>query len=147
MTVYSATDLAGSFADPDAGIFYLTATNVGRGTITITMATERTQQNVAADGSVMVSSIAGNNGTVTIEAQQTSDLHAFLVTWSNIKFTNQTLGNNTNFAAAAMSFRSISSGLLHTITGISPMKIPDIPYGAQGQMITWTLPAANIVTE
>ena len=72
-TTYSFTDLVGSIHSDVVGDFIFTGNGVG--SVSVSKATERTSHDIAADGSVMISKIAGNNGTVTIETQQTSPLH------------------------------------------------------------------------
>ncbi|MDQ2763047.1 MAG: DUF3277 family protein, partial [Pseudomonadota bacterium] len=57
------------------------------------------------------------------------------------------LGDVALWAAAVISIRNIVDGSTHTLTGISPGKVPDKVYQAQGQKITWTLPAAKVINE
>lgn len=147
MTTYSFKDLTGAFVHPFVGSYILGGGNVGLGSVTISMTTDRTVQDVAADGSIMVSYIAGDNGMVSIEVQQTSDLHNFLLNWFNACKTAADLGDVTLWAAGTLSFRNVLDGSFHTITGISPGKVPDKVYQAQGQKITWTLPAARVISE
>ncbi len=147
MTTYSFKDLTGAFVHPLVGSYILGGGNIGMGQITISMTTDRTMQDVASDGSVMVSYIAGDNGSVSIEVQQTSDLHNFLLTWFNACKTAADLGEVFTWAAAAMTIRNIIDGSVHTITGISPGKIPDKVYASQGGKITWMLPAARVISE
>jgi hypothetical protein len=146
-STYSFKDLTGAFVHPLAGTYILGGGNVGMGQITISMAQDRTVQDVAADGSVMVSYIAGDNGSCSLEVQQTSDLHDFLLGWFNLCKTAADLGDITNWAAGALSVRNIVDGSVHTLTGISPGKVPDKTYTAQGGKITWVLPAANVINE
>ncbi|HEX4209512.1 MAG TPA: phage protein, partial [Candidatus Binataceae bacterium] len=113
----------------------------------ITNATDRTVHDTAADGSVMVSYIAGDSGAAAIEVQQTSDLHSFLLIWFNAVKTAADLGDVTNWAAGVLSLRNIVDGSIHTLTGVSPSKVPDKVYQAQGQKITWTLMAAAVISE
>ena len=56
-------------------------------------------------------------------------------------------GDVSNWAAGAISIRNIVDGSHHTATGVSPGKIPAKVYQAVGQKITWTLPAAKIISE
>lgn len=146
MFTYSFKDLVGAFAHPDAGVFQFYG-EAGIDRVTITMATERTTHQVASDGAVQVTYRAGDNGHATIETQQTSPLHAFLVNWANILQTNADIGNLTNYAAATIKLVSVLNGATHSLTGVSPSKQPDKPYGAEGANVTWTLLAANIVNE
>ena len=147
MTTYSFKDLTGAFVHPLAGTYILGGGNVGLGQITISMTQDRTVQDVAADGSVMVSYIPGDNGMCSIEVQQTSDLHDFLVSWFNLCKTAADLGDVSSWASATVSFRNVLDGSVHTLIGVSPGKMPDKVYQAQGQKITWTLPAAQVINE
>ena len=146
-TTYSFKDLTGAFVHPLVGSYILAGGNIGLGQVTIAMTQDRTSQDVAADGSVMVSYLPGDNGTISFEVQQTSDLHNFLLNWWNACKTAADLGDVLNWAAGAVSLRNLLDGSLHTATGISPGKRPDKVYAAQGGKITWVLPAARIINE
>jgi hypothetical protein len=143
MKVYSFKDLSGAFAHPLAGSFIF-AGQIGMGQITITMNTEKTSHDVAADGAVMVSFISGDNGQVAIEVQQNSDLHSFLLAWYNLIKTAADQGDVSNWASAGLSLRNVVDGSTHLLVGVSPSKIPDKVYAAQGGKVTWTLMAANV---
>lgn len=138
LTTYSFTDLAGSIYHPTLGSYIFDGTGVG--SVTVAKATDRTAHDIAADGSVMVSKICGNNGTVTIEVQQTSALHKWLETWFNALWQLPT----AEWASSSMALRNTATGTSHIISGISPQKEPDTPYQAQGQRVTWTLMCAEI---
>lgn len=138
VSTYSFTDLAGSISHPTLGAYLFDGTGVG--SVTIAKATDRTAHDIAADGSVMVSKIAGNNGTVTIEAQQTSAIHKWLLAWFNALWQMPT----SEWASTSMTLRNAATGTRHIISGISPQKEPDTPYQAQGQHVTWTLMCAEI---
>src|ERR1700730_13516338 len=137
MTTYSFKDLTGAFVHPLVGSFILGGGDIGLGQISISMTTDRTVQDVAADGSVMGSYIAGDNGTVAIETQQTSALHAFLLNWFNLCKTAADLGDVFNWAAASISIRNMVDGSTHTMIGVSPGEVSDKVYEDQGQKITW----------
>ena len=64
------------FSHPAYGQYI--ATGSGLGTITFSMATDRTVQDVAADGRVMTSDVEGENGSIAIAIQQTSAFHKWL---------------------------------------------------------------------
>jgi len=136
-TTYSFLDLSGSIASP-VGPFVFTGEGVGE--VVVTMAVEKTVHDVAADGSVMVSKVAGNNGTITIHTQQTSPLHKWLLSWFNAILA----GTTDMWASSAVFLRNTIDGSSHVATGISPQKIPDKTYQAQGQRVTWVLMAADI---
>jgi len=143
-TTYSFKDLLGVFTHPLAGGFPLVG-NIGMGQVGIDMTTEKTAQDVSADGTVQVTYIAGDNGVVTIECQQTSNLHKFLLTWFNI--INLAASQNddvSNWANASLTLQNRVDGTGHQCTGGSPAKIPTKTYAAQGGKVTWSIPFANI---
>ena len=53
----------------------------------------------------------------------------------------------SGWASTAIAFRTLLDGSTHIATGISFAKIPDKPYHAQGQKMTWRLMAANIINQ
>ncbi len=146
-STYSFKDLTGAFVHPLVGSYVLGGGQIGLGSLTVAMTQDRTVQDVASDGSVMISYIAGDNGTISIEVQQTSSLHDFLLSWFNACKTAADLGDVSNWAAASVSIRNMIDGSMHTATGVSPGKMPDKTYQQQGQKITWVLPAARIINE
>ena len=138
LTTYSFADLAGAINHPTFGSYLFDGTGVG--SVTVSKATDRTAHDIAADGSVMVSKIAGNNGTVTIECQQTSAIHKWLSAWFNALWQLPT----SEWASTSMTLRNTATGTRHIISGISPQKEPDTPYQSQGQRVSWTLMCAEI---
>lgn len=139
-TTYSFLDLVGALADPDLGAYVFTGQGVG--TVTVALDTERTEHNVAGDGVIMVSKIAGRNGKITITAQQTSDLHKWLLKAANAKYISET----AKWATMSATLRNTCDGTSHIVTGISFGKNPDKQYQAAGQMVSWVLWAADIVS-
>jgi len=142
-TTYSFKDLMGAFAHPLAGGMIL-AGNIGMGQITVDMGTEKTATDMSADGSAQVSYIAGDNGTVNIECQQTSILHKYLLAWFNYVNTAARGGDVSNFCNAALTLRNTVDGTGHQCTGGSPQKIPSKTYAAQGGKVTWVIHFADI---
>lgn len=138
LTTYSFADLAGSINHPTFGSYLFDGTGVG--SVTVAKATDRTAHDIASDGSVMVSKIAGNNGTVTIECQQTSAIHKWLSAWFNALWQLPT----SEWASTSMTLRNTATGTRHIISGISPQKEPDTPYQSQGQRVSWTLMCAEV---
>lgn len=137
-TTYSFLDLSGAIASATVGAYVFTGKGVGQ--VMVTMQTERTAHNVAADGVVMVSKVAGNNGQIQIQCQQTSELHKWLLAAHNAML----LADTDSWADMAATLRNTSDGTSHIATGVSFGKIPDKAYAAQGGMVTWTLWAADI---
>ena len=142
---YSFKDSAGSLTNPVLnGVPIVFAGEIGMGEFVITMHTERTTHDVAADSTVMPSYIAGDNGACTIMMQQTSQLHAELLALYNLLVIAADNGDVSNWAATALSIRNTVDGSQHLLTGVSFSKIPDKTYAAQGGKLTWVLMAANV---
>lgn len=140
-STYSFTDLAGALTHPDVGDYIFSGEGIGE--INIEMATEKTAHDVAADGAVMISKIAGENGTIAIQCQQTSPLHKYLLNWYNDIIN----ADASVWAAMSASLRNVVDGTSHFVTGISPQKRAGKVYQKQGQNVTWTLMAADITEE
>ncbi len=137
-TTYSFLDLSGALVHPSLGAYIFTGQGVGQ--VTVTMDTERSAHSVAADGTIMVSKIAGHNGKIQIQCQQTSNVHKWLTAAENAVY----IADTDQWASMTATLRNTSDGTTHIITGMSFGKVPDKVYQAEGQMVTWTLWAANI---
>jgi hypothetical protein len=138
-STYSFADVSVVFYHPAVGQYI--ASGQGIGTITKTHATEHTVHDTAADGSVMASKVPGNSGTATLTIQQTSPLHRWLVKWANHVIASN---DSSEFTTATITLRAATMGDYIVWSGVSPQKLPDHPYQAQGQMITWTLMATSV---
>ena len=144
-TTYSFKDLVGVLTNLVFGVTIpIAGGNVGVGSITIVMATERTAHDTAADGVVMPSYVAGRSGTVTIECQQTSTLHHALLSLYNQVESAANNDDVSSWAAGNLSFRTILDGATHICQGVSFGKLGDKPYHAQGQRVQWPLMACDI---
>lgn len=137
-TTYSFLDLSGSLSHSELGNYIFTGQGVG--SVGITMTTEKTDQSVAADGVVMTSKIAGFNGQLSIECQQTSALHKWLLKSSAKLYDLPT----SDWATMSATLRNLSDGTSHIISGIAFGKHPDKAYADKGAMVKWTLYAADI---
>jgi hypothetical protein len=145
---YSFKDLVGVINNPLLGAPYqLVGGNIGNGSITIRMLTTRTEHEVAADGTVMPTYVSGSNAEVTIEVQQTSALHHFLLMLYNLLTTAADSSDVSNWVSTVISLRTILDGSGHTLQGVSFQKIPDKPYAAKGQNVTWVLMSAYCVNQ
>lgn len=143
---YSFKSLTGVLTNPVFGVTIpLTGGNIGVGSFTIRMSTTRTTHDVAADGTVMPSYVAGDNGEVDVVVQETSVIHKGLLSLYNLCVLAANNDDVAGWAATAISFAFLIDGSTHTLTGVSFDKIPDKPYEAQGQKMTWKLMAANII--
>jgi hypothetical protein len=138
VTTYSFQDNNVSFNHPFGNA---SSSGAGIGTISVAMTQTKTTHDVAADGSVMISKIEGDNGTIAITIQQTSQLHKYLKNWYNYINTST---DTSQWASMAININNKSLGDSVVATNVSPQKLPDQPYQAQGQMVTWTLMAVKI---
>lgn len=137
-TTYSFLDLTGALSHPELGSYIFTGQGVG--SVTVTYKTEKSDHNVAADGVVMVSKMAGFNGQLDIQCQQTSALHKWLVKAANKLFDLPT----DQWAQMSATLRNTSDGTSHIITGISFGSQPDKAYADKGALVKWSLWAADI---
>ncbi len=151
MTIYSFKDLTGVFSHPlifNTLNFGAINESSGIGQITIHMANDNTLHDIAIDGGIFILPVAVFNGTIQIQCQQTSSVHDYFTKWFNalmINLTNVNQSDVTNWASGAMFLKNIVNGRSHTITGISPQIQPDKTYTMQGQSVTWSLMAGNII--
>jgi hypothetical protein len=144
-TTYSFKDLVGVLNSPFLGApLQLVGGFIGNGEISIRMTTNRTEHETGTDGTVMPSYVAGDAGEITIQMQQTSRLHHALMSLFNQAITAANIGDIANWASMQISLRTIFDGSGHDLFGVSFQKIPDKPYAARGQNVTWTLMAANV---
>lgn len=137
-TTYSFADVSMVIAHPSMGQYV--ANGAGLGSISTSMATDRSTHDVAADGSIMISKIKGRNGTHTISIQQTSELNKWLMKLYNYLEQAPT----SQWAGITITLRSPTMQELVRSTGVSFQKLPDKPYQAQGQQISWVLMAADV---
>lgn len=136
-TTYSFDDVEVTFSHPGIGLYLVNGKGIG--SISVTMSTEKSVHDVAADGSVMVSKIPGDNAAVDIEVQQTSEFHKWLTNYYNFV----KLAPASQWANAAIVIRDKIGGALITALDVSPLKKADKPYQAQGQRVTWPFLSAN----
>lgn len=144
-TTYSFKDLAGALTSPLAGAFTF-AGEIGSGKITVENTTEHGVNDTAADGTVVPGYVAGEAGRITIECQQTSTLHKFLLFWFNLHNTNAKAGDVSQWAGTAILMRNTLDGTSHQALGVTPTKIPDKAYDTNPGKVTWVLLAANLTS-
>ena len=146
-TTYSFKDLVGTLTNPLIDTLQIVGGNIGVGTITIRMLTERSAMETAADGVVMPSYIPGESAEVTVEMLQTSELHHAFLALFNLLASAANGGDVSNVFASVLSFRTLLDGSGHLIRGTFFDRIADKPYAAKGQMVTWKFIAANAVNQ
>lgn len=137
-STYSFTDVDFVISHPSYGQF--AANGEGIGEFSVSKTTDRSAHNVAADGSVMTSKIAGNNGTVAISAQQTSELHQWLQGLFNYLWQADT----DEWARISVTIRAPKMKKRHLCSNGSFQKEPDTPYQSQGQTVSWNLMFGDI---
>lgn len=142
--VYSFNDVSCSFSHPNVGS--KSTTGAGVGSIATSQTTTKTVHDPSADGRIMISKIAGDNGTIIASMQQTSEIHQWLLkNWYN--YINGSNSSTDDWAAMVVTINDKNSNFAITATGVSPEKPADIPYQAQGQMVSWNLMAAEITRD
>ena len=137
-STYSFTDVNITISHSSYGSFSLQGE--GAGDITVNKLTDRSVHDVAADGSIMTSKIAGNNGNVVVNAQQTSPLHEWLQGLFNYLWQADT----DEWAQISCTIEAPKMGKTHICNGGAFLKEADNPYQAQGQRLQWTLLFADI---
>ena len=137
-TVYSFADVSLVISHPKVGKF--TITGEGVGSVSISRANDMTQHDVAADGSVMVSKIVTENGTVAIAIQQTSAAHKWLKKWHDYLKVAPT----SEFAKSTAILKNPAVGETISMSGVTPQKRADSAFQQAGQQVTWNLMSAKI---
>lgn len=132
-STYSFTDIDFNISHPGYGQYSLNGE--GAGDVTVGKATERSVHNVAADGSIMTSKIAGNNGNVAINAQQTSSLHNWLQGLFNYLWDADT----SQWAQISIMIRAPKMKKTIICSNGCFVKEPDEQFQAQGQNVPWNL--------
>lgn len=133
-----------SFADYNFNVISVLGTysvqGKGIGSATVTMSTAKSVQTVGADGSVMTSKIAGDNGTIAIQVQQTSGFNTFMTKlYNTLKASPSSVWTSTQFTITNSVQKEVC-----TCIGCSPENLPEKPMQAEGQLITWVWLGQNI---
>jgi hypothetical protein len=137
-STYSFTDVNATISHPSYGTYSIQGEGIGD--MTIAKLTDRSVQDIASDGSVMTSKIAGNNGRVDINAQQTSSLHEWLQGLFNYLWQADT----SEWAQISATIEAPKMGKSFYCTGGAFVKEPDEPFQAQGQRVSWPILFADI---
>lgn len=136
-TTYSFADYNFTIVSP-IGTYSIQGNGVG--SASVTMSTTKSTHSVGSDGSVMTSKIAGDNGTIAIQVQQTSGLNTFMTKlYNTLKTAPSSVWTSTQFLITNKVQKEVC-----TCIGCSPENLPEKPMQAEGQLITWTWLAQNI---
>lgn len=137
--VYSFSDTILTLSHPSLG--QLSTNGMGMGEISVQMRTDRSQIDVAADGTPVVSKIKDQTGTMTLSVQQISDLHTSLKRWFN--YLENAEASEWSLIKAVLT--SKQTGEQDIMTGGSITKHPDKTFASTAGNITWSFLFANIV--
>ena len=132
-STYSFTDINATISCPGYGSFSIQGEGVGN--MDVSKMTDRTVHDVAADGSIMASKIAGNNGTITVNAQQTSSLHKFMQGMFNYCWQADT----SAWTTISLTIEAPKMGKTFYGTGGSFVKEPNESLQSQGQLVAWPI--------
>lgn len=142
---YSFKDITGSFQGPAVNIIFGGGSTSGINKMMVRMSTDRTVEKTGADGTVQPSAIAGDSGEVEIEVLQNSVAHQQFVAWLKQLITGENTGDVTQWASTTCFIQSLTTGNYHNAQGVSPTKLPDVPYESEGSTITWVFKCASII--
>ncbi len=145
--LYGFQGLVGSVTNPATGSFIITGDDSGIAKISWSMSGDVTEHEVSADGSTIISAIARNNGTLSIETYQNSQTDIFLMNWFNTLDALKAQHVLANWTSTVVSVTDTASLRAFTFTGVSPKKQPDRSYGAQAATVSWEMMAAKLTQE
>jgi len=135
---YSFGDISLVLRHPTFGSY--TAMGEGIGSITVNMANDVSTHDVAADGSVMTSKIKVSNGTVSLAVQQTSSINKWLTNLYNYLRTAPA----SEWEGLRISIKAPTIEQVTNCSRVAFQKFMDKPYQQQGQVVTWSMMAAEI---
>lgn len=148
-TVYSFLDLSGAIFHPLVGSFPLTGHGLGQ--ITIMMDGSKTVHDFGSNGIVLLSKVDGHSGKLIIDCHQTSNMHKWLLHTFQVLSCPDAAADAADAVADAKEWgrmaailRNIADKTEHNIRGMSFEGVPEKRYQAEGQMVSWTLMAADI---
>jgi len=139
-TVYSFLDLSGAIFHPLVDSFPLTGHGLGQ--ITIMMDGSKTVHDFGSNGIVLLSKVDGNSGKLIIDCHQTSNMHKWLL--HTFRVLSHPEADAKEWGRMAAILRNIADKTEHRLRGMSFEGVPEKRYQAEGQMVSWTLMAADI---
>jgi hypothetical protein len=138
METYSFSDVALTLSHPSLG--QVSTQGAGLGSISVSMRTDRTQIDVAADGNPVTSKIKDRTGTLEIQMQQTSNIHGTLKKWFNYLENAAT----SEWAQITGVLSSNATSEQTIFSGGSMVKHPDVSYEATAGNVTWGFMFAQV---
>lgn len=139
--VYSFEECTVTFRHPTYGVY--SAYGTGLGNFTVSYSNDVVDHQISADLAVVVSKHAIKNGQIEFNILQASDFNEWLKGWAN----HIENGPIENFAMTDITIKNRSTGDTYFCSGCTHQKIADDSYQSSAQERTWTILAANIVTQ
>lgn len=138
MSVYAFSDVNAVITHQSYGQYSINGTGIGN--ITVAQSNEQVVNEVAADGTVMTSKLKNFIGTAAVSCQQNSPLNV----WLNGLYNYLKTAPTGQFAGANMLVKSNATNEQIYAEGLTPSKLPDKVYEAQGQMAVWNFLSTKI---
>lgn len=137
-STYAFEDVNCVISHPSVGSYSFNGQGVG--SVTVALANDTTQHDVAADGSVMASKVKTANGTLTLSMQQSSAGSIFL------RKLNRYLNTapSSEWTRAVCLVTAKDQGVNITCSGVSPQKTPDAAFAQAGAQVSFAYMAQNI---
>lgn len=140
-TTYSFEEVSVIIEHPALGQF--SASGKGLKSISVSRTNDLRQDDLAGDGTVMISKLPSPNGSIILTAQQVSELHDYMTKFANYLKT----ASASQFGKGTITINASNAGVRHTARGVTPQKVADKSYEATGGTVPWTLMCAEIVDE
>lgn len=140
MATYSFLDVFCTLTGPNGALPLGSGSGVADEGITVEMAGDKNTQTTGADGEVMNSLHAANNGMITIRLLKTSVFNA-LLTAMYIEQRQSSLIWGKNVIVVS----NIAAGDVITATQCAFKKFPTIVYSKDGPMNEWAMDGGKIV--
>ena len=138
MSTYSFQEVEATFSHPSLGV--ISTNGLGMGSVSVNMATDRATATTAADGTVVINKIKDRHGNVSIDIQQTSDVHKDFKRWWNYLES----ADASEFAKIKVVVTSKSTKEQDICTGVAMVKQPDNTKEAEVGNANWNFLAADI---
>ena len=135
---YSFSDVNITFSHPSLG--QVSANGMGLGSIQLSMRTDRSVIEVAADGTPIVSKVKDKTGTLALQVQQISDINTILKKWFNYLESAPT----SEWSLMKCVITSKNTGDQDILNGGSIVKLPDRSYEQTAGNITWNFLFAEV---
>jgi hypothetical protein len=132
ITTYSFADVVAVFSHALVG--QKSVNGLGIGSITVAYADNLTENDLGADGSVMITKVLSRRGTITLEIQQTSSLNKWLLNFANAVVN----AGSSSWANMLFSLQEkFTNGVTVNASSLALLKRPDRKDEQNGGRVTW----------